>query len=259
MTEWNELHAELDRWGKAGLTATLWCRDDDARTSTRSLARLLDLVGENAIPLALSVVPVSADDSLVQLLDSYLPVTLFQHGYAHQDHAAPGDPKSEFGRTRPFPVALGEMATGWQRLESLFGNRVMPVMVPPWNRIAAPLVPMLPEIGYAGLSTWKPRTRAHPVQGLAQVNTHVDIIEWRGSRRFIGEKKALGGLIRHLEGRRTGKFDFDEPTGLLTHHLEHDADCWGFLTRLFRELSGQSAASWVSPNGLFSGQRDAAA
>lgn len=257
--DWSGLHRELDSWGGAGRTATFWWRDDDARAVTPELEKLLDLADASKVPLALSVVPVSADEGLAGQLRGHESVAVFQHGYSHQNQAAPGDQKTEFGRTRPFPVALGEMATGWQRLDSLFGRQAKPVMVPPWNRLEPALVPMLPEIGYTGLSTWKPRRTGTPVSGLAQVNTHVDIIEWRGTRRFIGEGAALGGLVRHLEGRRTGKFDADEPTGVLTHHLAHDGACWAFAARLFAETLAHRAAEWLGADDLFALPAEAAA
>ena len=33
---WPDLTAELDRWGEAGRTATLWWRDDDATAPSRT-------------------------------------------------------------------------------------------------------------------------------------------------------------------------------------------------------------------------------
>ena len=57
-------------------------------------------------------------------------------------------------------LVLGELGTGRMALERLFGARPLPVLVPPWNRIAPALVPTLPEIGFAGLSTFGAR-RAH--------------------------------------------------------------------------------------------------
>ena len=42
------------------------------------------------------------------------------------------------------------------------------------------LVPVLPELGYRGLSQFGPRKRVTPVQHLRQVNCHVDPIDWRG-------------------------------------------------------------------------------
>jgi hypothetical protein len=37
-----------------------------------------------------------------------------------------------------------------------------------------------------------------------------------------------------------------EPTGLLTHHLEHDPGVFAFLSELFKRTGPLSAARWVS-------------
>ena len=66
---------------------------------------------------------------------------------------------------------------------------------------------------------------------LVVANVHVDPINWR-ERRFAGEGKALSGIIGELKARRDGATDADEPVGLLTHHLDHDAGLWKFLERL---------------------------
>ncbi len=259
MSGWNDLLAELDAWSAAGHTATFWWRDDDARSGTPELQRLLGLADKHGVPLALSVVPVTADKTLARVLEDQDRATVLQHGYSHQNHAAPGDLKTEFGQTRPYPFTLGDMATGWQRIEALFDGRALAVMVPPWNRIAPAIVPMLPEIGYVGLSTWKPRKRQRPCQGLHQINTHVDIIEWRGSREFLGTDDAISAVLKHLEARREGRVDSGEPTGLLTHHLEHDEDCWMFVDRLLAVTTTHPATAWQNPRDLFAPLRKEAA
>ncbi len=108
-------------------------------------------------------------------------------------------------------VVLGDLGTGWLALERLFGARALAVLVPPWNRIAPALVPALPEIGFRGLSTFGPRARPEPVRGLRQVNTHVDLIDWRGGRGFVGAAPALNSLVQALGGgpyndRRAGRY-----------------------------------------------------
>ena len=141
--------------------------------------------------------------------------------------------KMELGPHRPADIVVAELAVGWDRLESLFGAALKPILVPPWNRIAPYLVRMLPELRYAGLSTFGARPRARPVAGLIQANGHLDIIDWPGTRRFIGAGPALTTLIGHLAERRTGKVpDPTEPTGLLTHHLAHDDGAWAFVEDL---------------------------
>lgn len=233
MTSWQALTDEDARWGDAGRSAELWWRDDDACDVDPALDRLLELAGDTATPLALAVVPARATEALAARLADEPLVDVLQHGYAHANHALAPEKKVELGTQRPAMMTLGELATGWMALERLFGSRALAVMVPPWNRIASVLVPTLPEIGYRGLSTFGPRARVHPVRGLLQVNTHVDLIDWKGGRVFPGEEATLAVLVTALERARSGSA---EPVGILSHHLAMDAGAWDFLRSLWEKM-----------------------
>lgn len=226
MTSWQALSDEAARWRDAGRTADLWWRDDDAADVDPALDRLLAIHCDTAAPLALAVVPARATAALAQRLVGQPGVDVLQHGYAHMNHAAPPDKKIELGLQRPAMIVLGELGTGWMALERLFAIQALPVMVPPWNRIADILVPTLPEIGYRGLSTFGPRKRAQPVRGFRQVNTHVDLIDWKAGGGFVGEDAALAALVEALGRSRGGD---GEPIGLLSHHLAMDGRAWDFL------------------------------
>jgi hypothetical protein len=71
-------------------------------------------------------------------------------------------------------------------LERLFGGAVRsPVMVPPWNRIAPVLVPTL--AGDRLSRACRPSVRANAPSrcaGCVQVNTHVDLIDWKARPRL---------------------------------------------------------------------------
>ncbi len=169
MSSWQALEEEAVRWRDGGRTAALWWRDDDAADAGPAFDRLLTLHRDTRAPLSLAVVPALATPALADRLGAEPDVDLLQHGYAHLNHASPGEKKAELGAHRPAMIVLGELGTGWLALERLFGGRAQSVMVPPWNRIAPGLVPTLPEIGFRGLSTFGPRRRARPVSGLLQM------------------------------------------------------------------------------------------
>ncbi len=201
MTGWSELAAELDAWVAAGRVATFWWRDDDAAEATAPLERLLELAEETGAPLTLAVIPKTATTALGDLLADRKAVELVQHGYAHLNHAGSGEKKIELGVHRPTDHVVAEIALGWQVLSQRFGTPPRPILVPPWNRIAPHLIPMLPELGYAGLSTFGARDRTEPVPGLRQVNTHIDIIDWRGgptSMNHPSETRKASG-VRHRQ------------------------------------------------------------
>lgn len=247
MTGWRAVDDELARWGEAGREPILWWRDDDAADATPALARLLDLHRAVKVPLALAIVPASATPALAERLAQAPGVDLLQHGYAHTNHAPAPDKKMELGLHRPAMFVLGELGTGRMALERLFGDRVLPVLVPPWNRIAPALVATLPEVGYRGLSTFGARRRVHPVSGLVQVNTHVDLIDWQ-HRRFVGAEVALAAFARALVVARTGR---DEPVGILSHHLAMDEGAWDFLSSLWERTSRMPGLRKMSAHDLF--------
>lgn len=233
MSSWQALADEAARWRDAGRSAELWWRDDDASDVGPSLDRLVDLVRDSQMPLALAVVPAQATAALAARVANEPGIDVLQHGYAHANHAVAPEKNVELGVQRPAMMTLGELATGWMALERLFGARALAVMVPPWNRIAPVLVPTLPEIGYRGLSTFGPRPRVHPVRGLLQVNTHVDLIDWKGGRTFAGEETVLASLVTALARARGGE---GEPVGILSHHLAMDAGAWDFLSLLWERM-----------------------
>lgn len=252
MSVWAQLHDELEAWDAAGQSACFWWRDDDAVEPTPALERLLALAAERGTPLCLAVVPTAARPELAAALRQSPETAVAVHGYAHVNHAAACERKAEFGPQRPLEPMLAELAEGRARLEALFGNTLRPILVPPWNRIAPPLVPRLPELGFAGLSTYRARAAESPAPGLVQVNTHVDIVAWREGRRFLGAEAALSLAVEHLAAKRGGGADAAEPTGLLTHHLVHDEHAWDFVAAFVEATQQHAATRWLSAAAAFS-------
>lgn len=243
MATWQKLTDELDRWADLGQTATFWWRDDDATDGSPALARLFALTAANRIAFALAVIPKQATGALVEAVRAAEHVRVIQHGYAHDNHAPPEAKKIEIGGTRSLSRIKADLARGLRRAKRLFGNDFRPVMVPPWNRIEPAVVPILPAIGFHALSCFGPRpAETGPI---ARLNTHVDPIDWRGTRLFAGEAAALTQLLDHLGARRDGRVQA-EPTGLLTHHTVMDEPAWRFAERLAAAVGEHPAARWIS-------------
>jgi hypothetical protein len=247
---WRSFGEELARWRDAGNLVDFWWRDDDAARRTTALSRLFDLAGETSIPLALAVVPGGCEKLLLEGVDPC--VVALQHGVDHGNRAQPDTKKTEFPATESVDATLRRLRLGWTELFSATGDRALPVLAPPWNRITAGLVPHLVAAGYSGLSTYGARVAAEPLPGLLQVNTHVDLIDWKAGRRFAGDAAVLQQAVRHLAMRRLGQADPTEPTGWLTHHAVHDEAAWRFLDRLFKSTDKSSGVRWVRPADLFS-------
>ncbi|RMD64995.1 MAG: hypothetical protein D6826_01140 [Alphaproteobacteria bacterium] len=259
MSDWDDLCRELDAWADAGQAASLWWRDDDATRPTPALARLLAIAAAHDAPVAVAVIPATATVALAQRLNAAgnARIRILQHGFAHRNHAPAHARKCELGDHRPVATVAAELARGHMRMDDLFGAGAwLPVLVPPWNRIAPAVVAVLPELGFCGLSTCGPRPQedaaSNPATpGLVHVNTHVDILRWTRPRGFVGVADALERLVAHLRARRAGSVDAAEPTGLLTHHLAHDAAAWTFLERLIMLLTHHPGARLIDPVAAF--------
>jgi hypothetical protein len=253
--DWDDLYQELERWRAMDRAATLWWRDDDAADGTPALARLLDAAERAGAPLALAVVPATATEALVRAVNPARGVSILQHGYAHTNHAGPGARAIECGGDRPVETVLSELSHGRRRLVELFADRFRPVLVPPWNRIDDAVAGRIAEAGFSGLSTWGRRPATAAAVGVVAVNTHADLIAWRSGRRFAGVGKVLGEIVRHLADRREGRADPSEPTGILTHHLDHDEAGWAFLAELTLRLGDHPAARWIDVDAAFGFER----
>jgi peptidoglycan/xylan/chitin deacetylase (PgdA/CDA1 family) len=243
---WRELEEELGRWRDAGRVADFWWRDDDASTLSTGLQRLLSLSARNAVPLALAVVPLEAAPELF----AGLGASVLMHGTDHRNRAAPGEKKTEFAAAEPQADAIARLSAARERLARQAGASFLPVLAPPWNRFKRALAARLPAAGLHGLSAYGPRAAAEAAPGIRQVNTHVDLIDWRGTRGFAGEDAALRAAVKHLAARRSGAVDAAEPTGWLTHHALHDAAAQAFLERLF-ERTRSLGARWLDAVALF--------
>jgi hypothetical protein len=243
---WRELDEELGRWRDAGRVADFWWRDDDAAKPSAPLSQLLELSARSRVPLGLAVVPLEA----VPELFTDLKPSVLMHGTDHRNRAAPGEKKSEFAAAEPDADAVARLRIARERLAAQAAKRFLAVLAPPWNRFKPSLVSHLPAAGLHGLSGYGPRDKAEAAPGVRQVNTHVDIIDWRGTRGFVGEQVALRMAVKHLASRRNGEVDASEPTGWLTHHALHDRDAWKFLEGLFQRTTARGAR-WIDPMELF--------
>lgn len=251
MHAWSDLDRELDAWDAAGRVATLWWRDDDARGDCPELRRLLEISANCRVPLGLAVIPQDSEESLQPLVAGLATARVLVHGFAHCNHEPAGEKSSELGRGRTAEAVRRELRWSRRRLQALFPQQWFPVLVPPWNRIDERWCQLLPALKIHGLSTFGARQSGLAAPCVAQVNTHVDIVDWRGGRGFVGLERALQQLTEHLALRRSGGADSQEPTGLLTHHQVHDQTCWEFITAVLERTQAHPAAQWLRADEAF--------
>ena len=254
---WDDLRRELDLWAAADRVAAFWWRDDDAQEGGPALVRLLDLAGEFGLQIGLAVVPAAAGSELPDTLAVHPNVSVLQHGYRHQNHAAVGHRPVECGGDRPVKEVVAELKAGFRRLSEIFGPRFEPILAAPWNRIDAPVLARLPQAGYRGASAMGPRRGWDKAPGLCMANIHVDPLTWRGGPRFAGRDKALAAVLGELRARRTTAADPEEPLGILTHHRDHDESTWAFLQDFLQIATAHAAARWLDIAEVFSSEPDA--
>ena len=246
---WRALADALARWRDAGRTVEFWWRDDDAARPDPALERLLALAHTSAIPLALAVIPMQAEEEAFENTGSN--VSIIQHGSDHRNRARAGEKKTEFPAVEAPQAAVVRLAQAREQLAAWARARFVPVLAPPWNRLPETLVAQLVPAGFRGLSRFGARASAQPAPGVRQVNTHVDLVAWRAGRGFAGEDAVLAAAVRHLAAKREGRADAGEPTGWLSHHAVHDEAAWAFLERLFETLRAAPGLRWVGVQELF--------
>ncbi|MEL7099349.1 MAG: polysaccharide deacetylase family protein [Pseudomonadota bacterium] len=237
MTGWDGLEAELAQWDTP---PTLWWRDDDAQKPTAALDRLSDQAARHGAPLHLAVIPEGMSPDLAPWLAARPHIWALQHGLRHQNHEPKGLRPSEVGISRDLALQEADLREGWALLQGL--PNLLPVFVPPWTRIGAATERALPGWGFPVLSNGGNRSELEVVAGLQRLNIHFDPILWKGGARFRGVDRTLKSLIAHLAHRRA--HDPDEPTGMVTHHLDTDEDTWAFQEALLERLKDR--VRWIA-------------
>ncbi|UNZ49960.1 polysaccharide deacetylase family protein [Agrobacterium tumefaciens] len=236
------LVAALDECERRGIKADLWLRDDDAVERTPALDTLLDLCAGFSAPVTLAVIPEMTTDRLAQHLDTSDIAQVAVHGWSHANYAGEKEKKQELGSHRDPAIVLDELQSGLDKLHDLHGGRLVPMLVPPWNRIDAGIVKELAGLGYRALSVFGPEKSTLP----PYLNTHVDVIDWHGSRGGRDDDV----LFAETAARILYTAENGGATGILTHHLVHDDNVWRFLRRLFEVTAEHPAARWRSSKDL---------
>lgn len=251
MSGWDVIERELDLWSAQRRKAEFWWRDDDARDVSAQLKQMISVARAHEVSVGLSVIPVGLKRELNGFVRATDCVDVLVHGYAHRNHAAKGAPKAEFAADRPVSEMLDELSRGLALLQSAFGPRLLAVAVPPWNRISGRVASHLAASGFVGLSTWKPRPLSPGFKGVVQVNTHLDLIDWRHGRVVKSEGQVIGLLLRKLRWRRQNPLRAKEPLGLLTHHALWCAQKEAIVVQLLRETRHHPAVRWRSAREVF--------
>ena len=122
------LETALDGLSRAGIEWPIWWRDDDAVEGSAALDRLIELAAKYQAPLSLAVVPAGATEGLAARVARAQNIDILQHGWSHSNLAPLGEKKCELhDDAQGIETRLVE---GQNRLGNLFGERLLPVLVP---------------------------------------------------------------------------------------------------------------------------------
>jgi predicted deacetylase len=240
---------ELARWKAGGHAPVFWWRDDDARRPTPALERLLALSLRFEAPITIAAVPDGDIAAVAKACRAVPGAELAIHGFRHENRAPPGWAAGEVNDLDRLADVLADLdaAIGVFRRAGVTPR----LFVPPWNNAHPILKQALGQRG-VGLSCYGDlRGQAEP----ERLDAHLDVMRWKPAPRFRGAVRFLARTRRQLAERRK-KAAWDEPVGLLTHHLDHDENTWRFLEAFLpvakpvgRAAIGQPAAKSGAPSG----------
>ncbi|MBL8905477.1 MAG: polysaccharide deacetylase family protein [Rhizobiales bacterium] len=253
--DWSLLTKELGLWSKAGRTPRVWLRDDDAVAPSASLDRLLALCERYEVPLVLAVIPEPTGEALARHLRNAALASVAVHGWRHANYAPASEKKQELGRHRPAAEVVAELTRGLSKLSALHGEKVLPMLVPPWNRMDASLVPAIPGAGFRAVSTFADTLTEDQTGDLKVINAHLDIIDWSTRRGGEHARLATQFVDELRKSRQTGGY----PVGILTHHIVHDDQAWDFLDQLLEMTALSGPCEWQSGPALLETPRPAKA
>ena len=234
------LEHELAIWRRAWKAPVLWWRDDDCREPTWQLDRLLYL--RAGLPITLAVIPDRDLGPLAKRLEGAEGVSIAQHGVDHENRLPEPGPRSEFPTDTTQEAVNAQVTAGRARLTA--AGLAPLVFVPPWNEADHRLKAAILAAGY---STYSVGIYGEASPDLKHIGAQVDVLRWKGKPHFRGQRRIFDALRSELEQRRlSGRFD--EPIGLLTHHLVHDESTWAFLDWFFK--FSRSRFEWRSLDSL---------
>lgn len=256
---------ELPPWEwRAQLAAALKCdpgnhppnlffRADDIGAGGRAFEALCQLFRHHNIPLALAVVPAWLTDIRADQLFAAAPLEerlwgWHQHGWRHVNSQLTGE-KSEFGEQRPAEKQWRDICLGLEKMTEIFGERLVPVFTPPWNRLPIATLRILQELNFKAVSITKPfPSTIIPGIGLKNLRIQLDLHTRKakdGSTDFLN-------LLNELSNLATKK----EPFGIMLHHQRMTLFAFEFLNELLHLFKHKVRARFLSFADLLENEYD---
>ena len=204
-------------------------RADDIGIGGRAFHALCELFRSFEVPLALGVIPSWLSKGRQQLLfeSASLSETLWgwhQHGWRHINWEPTGK-KSEFGDHRALEKQRRDIQKGQIKLKGIFGQYMLPVFTPPWNRISHATLDVLDELGFKAISTADPAPPGIEASlHLINLKVNLDLHTRKGTDPGSDYRLLLHELSTLLAG--------NEPLGIMIHHQRMTSFAFQFLFKL---------------------------
>jgi predicted deacetylase len=223
----------------------VFIRDDDAGWNDAHLLALLDVTERCGAPIDLAAIPHAMDRGLARELRARITrapglVGVHQHGSAHLNHESEGR-KCEFGVSRSVAAQRDDLSRGQAQLREHFGELLLPIFTPPWNRCTEATPALLAELGFTALS--RDRGAKPAQQALQEIAVDLDWSKhWRE-----GGAPALAAAFAHTLRERGAD---SQPLGLMLHHAVMHQDELCLLKEVLHALSAHPQVRWCSMRDL---------
>ena len=241
------LREALDARVDAGVPVLpFWWRDDDLEAPNSALTDLLIATGDAGIAPAVAAISSTVTPEAIDALEG-TAARVLPHGWRHHNHEPEGGKKSEYGPARGVEDRLAEIDNAHDRIVALAKARALPVFTPPWNNIADDLLSHLDRSKIAALSGYRSPGREPRSAACPRLDTHVDLIDWRGTRQGLTAERLVDLLIPWINPTSDTENPLDSLRGVLSHHLVTKPENWSAWGSVLRMIGSHSASRWVCP------------
>jgi hypothetical protein len=161
-----------------------------------------------------------------------------QHGWRHVNWQRVGK-KSEFGEQRPLEKQWRDIYQGQQKMKEIFGDYLVPVFTPPWNRLSLSTVKILQELDFRGVSLASPLPRGvKSPMGFKNIRIQLDL----HTRKEKDGAADFDILLEEL----TGLWSKREPLGIMIHHHRMTYFAFEFLDELLSILKNRAKSRFLA-------------
>jgi hypothetical protein len=243
-----------DLFDTFGQYPSFWWRDDDLVEMTPGLERLSERSLQYRVPCLLSTIAERTSKKLSDL-DHHGEILQFAcHGLRHQNFERWRFRASEFGPSRSESDVANDLEAAWVAMKSVFGERALPIFVPPWNRFHPKHCEVLVKSKFRGLSSFAGNHPRIVPAAIRRFDVHVDIMDWRSTPVVLDQDVIVARLSRAFRKLSPSKLFRPnaplKPIGILTHHRVMNDAAWSIMDELFESLF-QLGVRPESPRRLF--------